>query len=99
MRLVVVVAGVCLAGGASGKLAQGPPPRGDCSGRWKLNEADSDDPQRLIQGQSSTLGTRQGTSGGPDGGSGGRGGRQRGERGGAGNPGSLGGSGGPMMPP
>jgi hypothetical protein len=99
MRLVVVVAVVCLAGCASDKLAQAPPAGVDFSGRWKLNEADSDDPQRLILGQSSTLGTRQGTSGGPDGGTGGRGGRQRGERGGAGNPGSLGGSGGPMMPP
>jgi hypothetical protein len=99
MRLVVVVAVICLAACASDKLAQAPPAGVDFSGRWKLNEADSDDPQRLIQGQSRTLGTGQSTSGEPGGGSGGRGGRQRGERGGAGNPGGLGGPTGPMMPP
>ena len=102
MRLVVIVALMCLAGCASDKLAQEPPAGVDFSGRWKLNEADSDNAQRLILGQSSTRGPGQSTSGGPGGGSGGRGGSQRGERGergGAGNPGGLGGPGGPMTPP
>jgi hypothetical protein len=98
MRLVVVVSVMCLAACASEKLAQAPPAGVDFSGRWKLNEADSDDPQRLIQGQSGILGPGQSTAGGTGGGSGGRGGRQRGERGGAG-PAGLGGPSGPMMPP
>src|ERR1700737_3485872 len=98
MRLIVIVALMCLAGCAEHKPAQEPPAGVDFSGRWKLNEADSDNPQRLILGQSSTRGPGQSTSGGP-GGSGGRGGGQRGERGGAGNLGGLGGPGGPMTPP
>src|SRR5258708_2988947 len=72
MRLVVVVSGVCFAAGASEKLAQAPPAGVGFSGRWKLNEADSDDPQRLIQAQSNTPAAGQSSSGG---GSGGRGGR------------------------
>jgi hypothetical protein len=98
MRFVVVVAVVCLAACASEKLEQSPPAGVDFSGRWKLNEADSDDPQRLLQAQFNTPATGQNTSGGSDGGSGGRGGRRGGGRGGAGgmNPG---GPGGPVMPP
>src|SRR5260370_4027035 len=82
MRLVVVVAVVCLAACASEKLAPAPPAGVDFSGRWKLNEADSDDPQRLIN----TPVTGPSSSTGPGGGgSGGRGGgRQGGGRGGAG---------------
>jgi hypothetical protein len=97
MRLVVGVAVVCLAACASEKLEQQPPPGVDFSGRWKLNEADSDDPQRLIQAQFNTPAAAQSTSGG-SGGSGGRGGRQGGGRGGAGGL-NLGASGGPVMPP
>jgi len=97
MRLVVVLAVVCLAACASEKLAQAPPAGVDFSGRWKLNEADSDDPQRLLQAQFSASAQGQSTSGGSGGGSGGggRGGRQGGGRGGA----YPGGPGGPVMPP
>src|SRR5216684_4913314 len=101
MRLVVVVAVMCLAACASEKLAQAPPAGVDFSGRWKLNEADSDDPQRLIQAQINGPAAGQSSSGGSGGGGsgGGRGGRQGG-RGGAGGmiPGG-GGPGGPVMPP
>src|SRR6202011_591670 len=99
MRLVVVVAVVCLAACASEKIAQAPPAGVDFSGRWKLNEADSDDPQRLIN----TPVTGPISSGGPGGGSGGGGsggrggGRQGGGRGGPGGM-SPGGPGGPVMP-
>jgi hypothetical protein len=97
MRLVVVVAVVCLAACASEGLEQGPPAGVDFSGRWKLNEADSDDPQRLIQAQFNTPATGQNTSGGSGGGSG-RGGRRGDGRGGADGI-NLGAPGGPVMPP
>jgi hypothetical protein len=95
MRLVVVMAVVYLAGCASEKLAQAPPAGVDFSGSWKLNIADSDDPQRLIQAQFNA--PAAGQSAPPSGGGpGGRNGRQGGGRGGAGYPG---GPGGPVMPP
>src|SRR6202021_1644660 len=94
MRLVVVLSVICLASCASEKLTQGPPAGVDFSGAWKLNEADSDDAQRLIAAQFSTPapGTDQSTSpsGGPGGG---RGGRGRDSMGGT-NPGAAG----PAMP-
>ena len=94
MRLVVVLSMVCLASCASEKLTQGPPSGVDFSGAWKLNEADSDDAQRLIAAQFSTPapGNNQNTSpsGGPGGG---RGGRGRDSMGGM-NPGAVG----PVMP-
>jgi hypothetical protein len=97
MRLVVVLAVVCLTACAAEKLAQAPPAGVDFTGHWKLNEADSDDPQRLVQGQFNNPAAGQNTpSGGPGGGGGGRGGRQGG-RGGAG-PAMIGGPGGPVMP-
>jgi hypothetical protein len=101
MRLIVVVGVVCLAACASEKLAQVPPAGVDFSGRWKLNEADSDDPQRLLQAQFSATASGPNTSpGGSGGGSGGgRGGRQGGGRGGAGGGMYPGGPGGPVMPP
>jgi len=94
MRLVVVLAVMCLAACASEKLEQAPPAGVDFSGHWKLNEADSDDPQRLIQAQSNGVAGRSNTSGGSGGG--GRSGRQ----GGRGGPGgmNLGAPGGPVMP-
>jgi hypothetical protein len=95
MRLVVVLALACLAACASEKLAQAPPAGVDFSGRWKLNAADSDDAQRLIQAQFNAPAANQSNS--PAGGSGGRGGRQGGGRGGAGGM-NLGGPGGPVMP-
>src|SRR5271155_5875817 len=91
MRPVVFLTVICLAACASEKLAQAPPAGVDLSGRWKLNEADSDDPQRLLQAQFNQ-GSSQNTST-----SGGTGGRQGGGRGGAGSPG-LGGPVGPVMP-
>ena len=88
MRLVVMVTLMCLAGCASDKLAQSPPAGVDFSGHWKLNQADSDDPQQLIQAQFNTTTTQ--------GGSGGRGGRQGGRGGAAGA--YPGGPIGPSMP-
>src|SRR6267378_186040 len=95
MRVVVVVTVVCLAACASEKLQQAPPAGVDFSGRWKLNEADSDDPQRLIQAQIDGPAKAQSTSGGGSGG--GRGGRPGGGRGGAGGM-VTGGPNGPVMP-
>ena len=95
MRLVVVLSVMCLASCASEKLTQAPPSGVDFSGAWKLNEADSDDAQRLIAAQFSTPapGNSQNTS--PSGGQGGsRGGRGRDSVGGL-NPGAVG----PVMPP
>ena len=94
MRLIVVLSVMCLASCASEKLTQGPPSGVDFSGAWKLNEADSDDAQRLIAAQFSTPapGNNQNTS--PSGGQGGsRGGRGRDSMGGM-NPGAVG----PVMP-
>ena len=94
MRLVVVLSVMCLASCASEKLTQGPPAGVDFSGAWKLNEADSDDAQRLIAAQFSTPapGDDQNTS--PSGGQGGsRGGRGRNSMGGM-SPGAVG----PAMP-
>jgi hypothetical protein len=97
MRLIVMVAVVCLAGCASEKLASAPPAGVDFSGRWKLNEADSDDVQRLLQAQFNNAAGAQNSAGGSGGG--GRGGRQGGGRGGAGAGGMYpGGPAGPMMP-
>src|SRR5580704_18966023 len=100
MRLIVIAAVVCLAACASEKLAPAPPAGVDFSGRWKLNEADSDDPQRLLQAQLNGPAASQSSSspGGPGGGSGGRGGRRGGGHGGAGSM-YGGGPGGPVMPP
>jgi hypothetical protein len=84
MRLVMVLAVVCLAGCASEKLEQAPPAGVDFSGQWKLNTADSDDPQRLVQAQFDNPAGSQTNAPGGGGGSGSRGGRQGGGRGGAG---------------
>jgi len=51
MRAALVFAFIALAGCAAEKLALSPPAGVDMSGVWKLNEADSDDPQRLLQSQ------------------------------------------------
>jgi hypothetical protein len=97
MRLIVVLAAACLAACASEKLEQAPPAGVDFSGHWKLNEADSDDPQRLIQAQFNGAAGRSNTSGGSGGGSGGRSGRQGGRGGPNGT--NFGAPGGPVMPP
>jgi hypothetical protein len=96
MRLVVVLAAVFLSACASDKLEQAPPAGVDFSGLWKLNEADSDDPQRLIQAQFNAPAAGQNTT--TSGGSGGRGGRQGGGRGGGAGGMNLGAPGGPVMP-
>jgi hypothetical protein len=94
----MVLAMMCLAACASDKLAPAPPVDVDFSGHWKLNEADSDDPQRLVQAQfnQQTAAQNDPSTGGSGGG--GRGGRGGG-RGGAGGMGAVrGGPGGPAMP-
>ncbi len=87
----MVMAAVVMAGCASDKLALAPPPGVDLSAHWKLNEADSDDPQRLLQSQLANATARAGPGGstGPSG----RGGGQRGRGGGY-----PGGPVGPAMP-
>ena len=87
MRIAMVMAAVAIAGCASDKLALAPPRGVDLSAHWKLNEADSDDPQRLMQSQLANATAAAGPGGG-----GGRGGGQRG--GGGGYAGPLG----PAMP-
>ena len=94
MRRCLALAVLCLAACASEKLAQAPPVDVDFSGHWKLNEADSDDPQRLLQAQFNQAASAQKDP--SSGGSGGRGGRQGGGRGGGGMPAA--GPGGPIMP-
>ena len=76
MRLFGVLAAVGLTACAGEKLAQAPPAHVDFTGRWTLNVADSDAPQRLIQAQFDSPGAGQ--SGAPAGGSGGRSSRQGG---------------------
>lgn len=95
MRFVVVLAMVCLAACATEKLEQAPPAGVDFSGRWTLNVADSDDPQRLIQGQFNTPTAGQSTQ--PSGGGSGGRGRQGAGRGGSGGMYPAG-PGGPLMP-
>lgn len=94
MRVPVFVAVLFLSSCAGEKLAQLPPPGVDFTGQWKLNEADSDDPQRLLHNQNNPAPTA-GPGGGDAQGGGGRGGRPG--RGGVGGLG-LGGLGGPTMP-
>jgi hypothetical protein len=84
MRIALVLAMILLAACASDKLALSPPAGVDFGGTWKLNEADSDDPQRLLQTQSGPgkAKTSSGGTGGPGGGGapggGGRGGKRSG---------------------
>jgi hypothetical protein len=84
LALAVILLAAC----ASEKLALAPPAGVDFSGAWKLNQADSDDPQRL-QNQSEPAHAKAGsggsTGGGPSGGGspgGGRGGKRGGRSGG-----------------
>jgi hypothetical protein len=96
MRAAMVVTLVFLSACASEKLALVPPSGVDLSGRWQLNEADSDDPLRLIQNQADP--SKATAAQGSQGGQGGQGGRGR--RGGGAGGGFGGGSGpsGPTMP-
>ena len=63
MRIALILAAIVLAGCASEKLAPTPPAGVDLSGQWKLNEADSDDPQRLMQSQLATATASAGAGG------------------------------------
>ncbi len=84
MRVALLMALMCLAACASEKLALAPPSGVDFTGHWKLDEADSDDPLRVVQSQTAdTAPGASGTSGSSGGrrGQGGRGGGQ--SRGGA----------------
>jgi hypothetical protein len=86
MRVALLAALMCLSACASEKLALAPPSGVDFTGRWKLDEADSDDPLRVAQSQmADSRPGASGTSGSSGGrrGQGGRGGGQGG-RGGAG---------------
>ncbi len=99
MRACVAITVIMLSACASDKLALAPPAGVDLSGHWKLNDADSDSAERLIQAQLNTANSPSSSSGsGGSGGSGGRGGRQGGGRGGMGSMGGPGGPGAPMMP-
>ena len=51
MRAGWLIAVLLIAGCASEKLALTPSPGVNFSGHWKLNEADSDDPQRVVLSQ------------------------------------------------
>ncbi|MGA2187583.1 MAG: hypothetical protein ABSH33_03575 [Steroidobacteraceae bacterium] len=90
MRVVWAVVLLWVAGCASEKLAVTPAPGVDFSGHWQLNEADSDDPQRVALSQNAAAAAQNGANGGQGGqdGQGGRGGG-RGSRGGSG-PGNFG---------
>jgi hypothetical protein len=92
MRIAMVLTVVVLVACASEKLATTPPAGVDLSGHWKLNEADSDDPLRLMQSQlaQATASAGPGGSTGPPG----PGGRQGGRGGGFGAGGPIG----PTMP-
>jgi hypothetical protein len=96
MRIAVVLGVSVLAACAGEKLATAPPARVDLSGHWALNEADSDDPLRLMQSQLAAATANASAGGpGPTGGSGGRGGG----RGGRGDGFGAGAPMGPVMPP
>ena len=71
MRSAVLAAIIVLSACAGDGLRLAPPSGVDFTGRWKLNEADSDDPLHLLQTANSQSGARAGDGGG----SGGRGGR------------------------
>jgi hypothetical protein len=92
-RPALALAAIFLAACASEKLALAPPAGVDFSGTWKLNQADSDDPQRLPNQTEPgrTKASSDGSAGGgpPGGGRGGkRGGRSGGGMGAAGTAGT-----------
>jgi hypothetical protein len=75
MRMAVLAAIIVLSACASDDLRLTPPPGVDLSGRWNLNEADSDDPLHLLQAAN---GQAAAGNSGSSGGRGGRGGRSQG---------------------
>jgi hypothetical protein len=90
MYLALLLLAAC----AGEKLAPAPASGVDLSGHWKLNEADSDDAQRLMQAQLANATAAAGPAGSTRRGGGG-------SRGGAagGPPGAFAGPVGPQMPP
>jgi hypothetical protein len=76
MRIVMVAAVFVLSACAGDRLAPTPPAGVDLSGHWILNEAESDDAQRLMQAQlaAATAGTGPGSTSAGQGGRNGRGG-------------------------
>ena len=86
MRTALALAVILLTSCASEKLALAPPAGVDFSGTWKLSQADSDDPQRLLQNQTepgrAKASSGGSTGGGPPGGGGSPGGGRGGKRGG-----------------
>jgi hypothetical protein len=90
MRAALLVALMCLSACASEKLALTPPSGVDFTGHWKLDEADSDDPLRVVQSQMKDTGPGASGDTGSSGGRRGQGGRGGG-RGGAGGAGGAGG--------
>jgi hypothetical protein len=71
MRVALVAAIIALSACASDRLSLAPPSGVDFTGRWKLNEAESDDPMHLLQtangqaaaGNSGSSGGREGRGG------------------------------------
>ena len=74
MRVAVFAAIIALSACASDGLRSAPPSGVDFTGHWKLNEADSDDPMRLLQTANGQTTAGAGNTGNP-------GGRGRGGRG------------------
>ena len=99
MRTALALLVVSLAACASEKLALLPLASVDFSGTWKLNQAESDDPQRLLQNQTDPGRAKgsSGGSGGPPGGGGQPGGGRGGKRGGRSSSGA--GAAGSQAPP
>src|ERR1700730_9959198 len=96
MRVALLVALACLSACASEKLALAPPSGVDFTGRWKLDEVDSDDPLRVVQSQIAD--SRPGASG-SSGGGGSGGGRGAGTSGRGGSGGGYGAAGSGAPPP
>lgn len=99
MRIALLVALSCLSACANENLALAPPSGVDFTGRWKLDEADSDDPMRIVQSQLTTGGRGASGSTGSAGrrGQGGRGGGSDGRQGAGGEYGGPG-MGAPSLP-
>lgn len=75
MRVAILAAVILVSACASDGLSLVPPPGVNFSGRWKLNEADSDDPLHLLQIANQRT---QADAAGTPGGRGGHGGQQPG---------------------
>jgi hypothetical protein len=82
VRIVILLAVLALSACAGDKLSLAPPAGVDFTGRWKLNDAESDDPMHLLQ----TANSQAAAGAGNGGNSGGRGGGRGGRGGGTGYP-------------